>query len=277
MKYLLLLLFPFLSSAQTHRFIYEYQFKTDSLAKDFTKENMVLDINPDEVKFYPYFQIKNDSLNKITENRNIMWDDQLPSLKRKINSNRTTNYYFLDNYFSVESEDKINWSLSNETKKEGEYLLQKATTNFGGRKWIAWFTQEITINEGPYKFRGLPGIIFQVEDDNKSFTFHLIKSQKLNTTSNTIDFLETFAGQKPLPISQKILDKKILENFEDPLRDMRESFKNNTNKENTFWVMGSKVQSLDQFKQLSDETKNRMRRENNPIELDKAIHYPKQK
>ena len=277
MKYLILLLFPFFISAQTHRFIYEYQFKSDSLAKEFTKENMVLDINSDEVKFYPYFQVTNDSINKIRNNRNMMWDDQLPTLKRKINSNVNTSYYFMDSYFSVESKDEIKWTLSNDTKKEGEYILQKATADFGQRKWTAWFVQEINLNEGPYKFRGLPGIIFQVEDDKKSFSFNLIKSQKLETTFYTTDFVETFMGKKAIPISQKVLNNKLLENFADPLRETRESFKNNTNKENSFWIMGTKVESLDQFKQLSDDTQKRMRKENNPIELDKAIQYPKSK
>jgi GLPGLI family protein len=47
--------------------------------------------------------------------------------------------------------------------------LQKAT-NFGGRLWIiAWFNLEIPINEGPYKFRGLSGLIFEIGDSQTQF------------------------------------------------------------------------------------------------------------
>lgn len=110
--YLLLLFFSILSNAQTHRFIYEYQFKSDSLAKEFTKENMILDINPDEVKFYPYFFAENDSINKTTNNRNSSWDDALPVLKRNRNSNKNSSYVLLNDLFTIQTEDPINWKLS---------------------------------------------------------------------------------------------------------------------------------------------------------------------
>ena len=42
-----------------------------------------------------------------------------------------------------------------------------------GRKWTAWFTTEIPIQDGPYKFRGLPGLIVKIEDETKSHCFAL--------------------------------------------------------------------------------------------------------
>ena len=274
--YLLLLFFSIISNAQTHRFIYEYQFKSDSLAKEFTKENMILDINPDEVKFYPYFFAENDSINKTTNNRNSSWDDALPVLKRNRSTNKNTSYVLLNDLFSIQTEDPINWKLSTETKKVGTYNLQKATTTFGGRNWVAWFNTEINLNEGPYKFRGLPGLIFEIADDQSSFNFNLVKSYQLKSTYDTSEFLESFAGQKAIPITEKILLKKQLELFNDPLQDFKEDFKNSKG-EGTFMVMNIKIKTLDQFKELTTMTQERMRKENNPIELDKAIQYPKSK
>ena len=274
MKYILLLLFPFLISAQTHRFIYEYQFKSDSLAKELTKENMILDINPTEVKFYPYFFAENDSINKLRNYNNFSWDDVLPVLKRNRNTNKNTSYILLNDLFSIQTEDVINWKLSTETKKAGTYNLQKATATFGGRNWIAWFNTEISLNEGPYKFRGLPGLIFEVADDQNYFSFNLVKSYQMKSTYNTSDFLESFAGQKAIAITEKILLKKQMELFNDPLQDFKENFKN-SNGDGTFMVMNIKIKTLDQFKELTIMTQERMRRENNPIELDKAIQYPK--
>ena len=40
-------------------------------------------------------------------------------------------------------------------------------------------------------------------------------------------------------------------------------------------VMNIKIKTLDQFKELTTMTQERMRKENNPIESDKAIQYPK--
>ncbi len=273
MKYLILLLFPFLLSAQTHRFIYEYQYKSDSLAKEFTKDNMILDINPDDVKFYPYFMAENDSINKTTNNKNSSWDDALPVLKRNRNSNKNTSYILLNDFFNIQTEDKINWKLSTETKKLSAYNLQKATATFGGRNWTAWFNTEVNVNEGPYKFRGLPGLIFEISDDKNNFRFGLVKSYQLKSTYNTDEFLESFAGQKAIPITEKILQKKQLELFNDPLQDFKEDFKN-SNGEGTFSVMGVKIKSLDQFKELTEKTQESMRKENNPIERDKALQYP---
>lgn len=274
MKYLLLLLFPFFISAQTHRFIYEYQFESDSLTKALTKENMILDINPDEIKFYPYFFAENDSINKLKNNNNSSWDDLLPVITRSRNTNKNTSYVLLNDLFSVQTVDPINWKLSTETKKVGNYSLQKATTTFGGRNWIAWFNTEINLNEGPYKFRGLPGLIFEISDDRNNFSFSLVKSYQLKSTYDTSDFLESFAGQKAIPITEKMLLKKQLELFNDPLQDFKEMFKNSKG-EGSFSVMGVKIKSLDQFKELTTMTQERMRKENNPIELDKVIHYPK--
>lgn len=274
MKYLLLLLFPFFISAQTHRFIYEYQFKSDSLAKELTKENMILDINPDEIKFYPYFFAENDSINKLKNNNNSSWDDLLPVITRSRNTNKNTSYVLLNDLFSVQTVDPINWKLSTETKKVGNYSLQKATTTFGGRNLTAWFKTEINLNEGPYKFRGLPGLIFEISDDRNNFSFSLVKSYQLKSTYDTSEFLESFAGQKAIPITEKMLLKKQLELFNDPLQDFKEMFKNSKG-EGSFSVMGVKIKSLDQFKELTTMTQERMRKENNPIELDKVIHYPK--
>lgn len=260
--------------AQTHRFIYEYQFKADSTVADYHKENMALDINPDEVKFYPYFQIKNDSLNKIPGQSNYMWDDDIPTLKRTLNSSANENYFFPDAYFKTKTTDVIDWKLSSETKRVNDYLLQMATCNFGGRFWTAWFNPEIPINEGPYKFRGLPGLIFEIKDSNDYFKFTLVKSQKLKNTFSTVEFLETFVGQKPILISEEIYTKKSLDNYNDPLRDMRESFKKNTNPENNFWSGGIKIERLDQFKELTELSQKRIRKENNHIERKDNIHYP---
>lgn len=274
---LLILLLSSLFSAQTHRFIYGFQFKSDSLAKEFRKENMVLDVNPDNVKFYHYMYAENDSLNKVRDFKNIIWDDSVPALARKRNSNENVNYLLAGDYFSIKTTDPLIWVLTEETKKSAEYTLQKATTRFGGRNWTAWFSKEVAVSEGPYKFRGLPGLIFELYDDRDNFKFSLIKSQKFKTTYDTSGFLESFAGKKPLAITEKIWNAKQIEQYNDPLRQFKEAYKNNTDPSAKFMYAGTQVTSLDQFKSFSDDAQARMRRENNPIELDKAVRFPKAK
>ncbi|MCX8525218.1 GLPGLI family protein [Chryseobacterium formosus] len=273
MKKLILLLFPLLFSAQTHRFIYQFHYKLDSTAIELAAENMILDINPDDVKFYPYSYAETDSLNIIRGQRRSRWDDHLPAIIRKKDSFENTSLILLNDLFSLKSTDKMNWKLLNDTKVEGQYKLQKATTTFGGRNWIAWFSTDVNLSEGPYKFRGLPGLIFEIEDDKKNFIFKLSKSMKFPKTYEA-KFLDSFIGKKPIPVSEKIIAKKQLELYNNPLQDIAESFKSNTNSENTFYVMGVQIKSLDQIKGMSDERRKTMLKENNPIEIDKVVKYP---
>lgn len=260
-------------SAQTHRFIYEYHYKMDSANTEFRKTSMVLDVNPEDVKFYNYDFVLTDSTNKTKGQNNVIWDDT-PALTRKRNSDVNVSYIMLQNMFTVETTDKINWNLQNETKILGTYSLQKATAKFGGRNWTAWFTKDVTLNEGPYKFRGLPGMIFEIYDDKNNFKFSLVKSYKLNKTYETIGILENFGGQKAVKIPDSKLKKMMLDNYNDPLREFKEHIKNNTDPTARFMVMGIEVKSPEQMKELSEKVQDNLRKNYNPIEIDKAVKYP---
>ncbi len=273
MNKLFFLLFPLMFAAQTHRFVYEYQYKEDSTSTEFQKANMVLDINPDEIKFYDYDYVQTDSLNKVRGNRSVIWNDT-PAVFRKSGSNHNKSFVLIDNLFFFESDDVMNWNLSNETKTSGGYHLQKATTKFGGRNWTAWFAKEININEGPYKFRGLPGLIFEISDDKNNFIFKIAKSYKLDKTYDTKEIVENFAGYQPVKITDKMYKKLMLDSYENPTKDIMESFKENTNPQNTFYVMGVQIKDAKQFKELNEMMQARLRKNNNPIEIDKVIHYP---
>ncbi|MEG1650143.1 MAG: GLPGLI family protein, partial [Rikenellaceae bacterium] len=48
-----------------------------------------------------------------------------------------------------------------------------------GREYEAWFTTEIPISEGPWKFYGLPGLIAKLHDKQKHYSFELIGFQKI--------------------------------------------------------------------------------------------------
>jgi GLPGLI family protein len=66
---------------------------------------------------------------------------------------------------------QINWTILNENQTISLYPCQKATTTFRGRKYEAWFTTKIPINNGPWKFGGLPGLILQISDTQNNFVF----------------------------------------------------------------------------------------------------------
>lgn len=268
--FLLLLFFTTLSKAQTHRFIYEYQFRPNSESTEYRKTNMALDINPTDVKFYDYESVLNDSINK-KGGRNYNWTG-VPVITRKKNSFQNTNYEMMMDYFSYQTTDKMDWKLENETKTSAQYTLQKATTNFGGREWTAWFSKDINISEGPYKFRGLPGLIFELKDSKDNFIFKLVKSQKLEKTYDTSDFLEKFAGKKPLEVKIGDMHKQMLKFYNDPMKELREKFDDVP--PGTFQVGGKKITSKEQFKEMAKVMQEHILKSYNPLDLTNAVTYP---
>jgi len=270
-----LILFSANIFSQTHRFIYDFKYKMDTLDTEYDKQEMALDINPDEVKFYEYQFAVNDSLSKLPQHQYSQYTSQSQqTLKRKINTNNNLNYVqimMMPYYYVYESNDPIKWKIENETKTLGSYKIQKATTYFGGRNWTAWFTPDIPISEGPYKFRGLPGLILAVEDSQQHFTYQLSRNINFDKTYDTSGFLEKHYDLNALKINYKTWIKLNLEFYNDPYARMRTEF-------NPDWfvkINGRRIKSREEFYELTKPTQDQIRREYNPIERDKAIPYPK--
>lgn len=67
---------------------------------------------------------------------------------------------------------KINWKILSEAKKIGGFECTKATCNFRGRNYVAWFSLDIPLPYGPWKLQGLPGLILEAYDTNKEIYFY---------------------------------------------------------------------------------------------------------
>jgi GLPGLI family protein len=77
------------------------------------------------------------------------------------------------------------WEILSDTTTVLGYFSQKAICRWRGRDWIAWFTPEIPISEGPWKFYGLPGLITKLHDENKHYSFELIGFQEIEEIIGT--------------------------------------------------------------------------------------------
>lgn len=73
------------------------------------------------------------------------------------------------------------WDISRELEDYNGIQVQKATSKIGGRQWTAWFTKEIPLNDGPYKFKNLPGFVVKVMDSEEDYVFELLNSAKTTT------------------------------------------------------------------------------------------------
>lgn len=87
---------------------------------------------------------------------------------------RKLKYYDMngtEKYFYEEDIPQVDWELVNSTKNILGYECQMATGNLHGRKWTVWFTSEVPVMNGPWKFGGLPGLILEATDDSGLYNF----------------------------------------------------------------------------------------------------------
>jgi GLPGLI family protein len=146
------------------------------------QEAFALMIHDDETFFTSTIQMKRDTIFLKRQNNSLTDKEAFnhPDLKLKTYHN----YYIKtvgDSLFYNEIvgskeyiySEQINfdWQLSNETKEISGFKCFKATTNYAGRYWEAWYTLEVPLNAGPYKFKGLPGLIIKCQDLKMEYIF----------------------------------------------------------------------------------------------------------
>lgn len=183
MKIFQLLLFLIITNysySQNKLFLYDYKFVPDSTNKMNVKnEIMILNIQKDRSEFYSFERYSSDSIqlaeskkgNMAMPKNKVMISDRIIKYP---NSNQIDYITFMswDKYI-IKQDINLKWKLENRFSKILGYVVQQATTEFGGRKWIAWFANELPFQDGPYKFKNLPGLILKIEDSSKSHVFEL--------------------------------------------------------------------------------------------------------
>ncbi|PKF74138.1 GLPGLI family protein [Chryseobacterium sp. PMSZPI] len=227
---------------------YEYSFIRDTTDIDPThrlKELMILDLNSNSSIYFSqqykavrdiFNQAAIDSQNSIV---NIKMAD-LPKYKIGYSVYKTGSKIYVTaainkDFFTFENE-YLNWEINYpEVKTILGYKCNKATTKFNNRVYTAWYTKEIPISEGPYRFKGLTGLILEINDKKNFQTFKAIGIEKKQ--------IEIKPLQKGIPVTREQYLKK------------KEEFKSNPYPER---------------KNISQEVRNQMieafKKDNNSIE-----------
>ncbi|SHM46075.1 GLPGLI family protein [Chryseobacterium polytrichastri] len=269
-----ILLFLFLLNhfySQNYRALYKFDYKRDSSSTNYTTMNMVLDLQKQYTKFYFQKQLKFDSLIKI--NKRVAFSIPLQQIIKR-NSGSFANENFVnvdDRYYTFSSSDEMKWKISDSIKNYNIYKLQKAETNWGGRKWIAWFSTEIPIAEGPYKFRGLPGLIMQLLDTRNNFSYNLISFKKLDSEFDTHNVVETNLGDDAIKINLSKYQKLLLNVYGNPFSE----FENMKNQDWQLEIYDKKIKTIEGLNEIKSQYQLDIKRYYNPIELDRAVKYPK--
>lgn len=101
-----------------------------------------------------------------------------------------------------EPAEKPRWTLTQDTLTLLGYRCTRATTQFKGRQWSAWYAADIPVSEGPWKLCGLPGLILKAEDDEGHYRF---TADGLEQSHGTEPIL--FGGNDYQPVDRKQYDK----------------------------------------------------------------------
>jgi len=250
---------------QNKQFFYEHKFIPDSTnLKNVEKEIMVLNISNDKSEFYSFERYKLDSTLNADSKKGVF--STLPSKKmnrdrvvRNINAQKIEFITPLEPYrYLVSQNIDLKWNILAEFNTILGYDVQKASTEFGGRKWIAWFAKEIPIQGGPYKFFGLPGLILKIEDVHKSHIFEL-KGIKATKGDFNYPYVNNYKDVK-IDYPKYV---KIYKNFrKNPMAGSVGAFPDQTDAKGVFHS-GSEI-----FHEFEKAVLEDLKKDNNIIELD---------
>lgn len=266
------------TNAQNNRFFYEYSFKLDSLHRDSIKtEMMVLEVSPKGSHFVSHKKIVYDSTLtasfKSSQNTGQTHFDFTHLRPAVVNFQVIKNYpdYKTNVYIPISSENfkleyskALPWKILPEKSTIEGFKVQKATVNALGRNWTAWFAEEIQIQDGPYRFSGLPGLILKLEDSKGDHVFVFKGNRKLkeeSSLSNSIFFRRSIA----------VTDEKFNQQWQaykkDPAKNLRAKGGGGSTVVVSASFDGKPLDSNDMVKQIEKEAKEEIAKNNNPIDL----------
>ncbi|MBQ8443140.1 MAG: GLPGLI family protein [Bacteroides sp.] len=158
--------------------------------KKYRTYDMFLQIGKKMSKFSDYNRYLNDSTVVMEERRGVDNASIMMGMRtrgRGISTNREEifkNYpngsctvyddiNILSHYCYEDSEVSFDWIIVPMEKPDTVmgYPCGKATTTFRGRTYEVWYTDEIAVDNGPWKFQGLPGLILYVKDTERDYFF----------------------------------------------------------------------------------------------------------
>lgn len=172
------------------RFTYRFTFQKDTNdVNSKTEESFVLDVFQDHSSFMSLNKIINDkyldSLTKSIEQAGGVDNITSITIRRPGGAaSESVIYKFPDGrirfqnkirgaLYEYKEEMPSDWNILDSATTYSGYNCQLATMQYGGRSWTAWFTMDIPVSNGPYKFMGLPGLIVKMQDTRNECVYEL--------------------------------------------------------------------------------------------------------
>lgn len=109
--------------------------------------------------------------------------------------------------YYYDDEASQHWTLTDSTRVILGYSCQQATTTFRGREWVAWFTYDVPIGEGPWKLHGLPGLICEAYDSQRHYHYEITGLEQKKVSLDYTILIEEEA--KPME-RRKLIDRQTV-------------------------------------------------------------------
>ncbi len=103
------------------------------------------------------------------------------------------NVAYLKHAIAKDSIPLFSWQITNNKKEILGYNCLSAKTYFRGREYIAYFTTQIPVSDGPWKFNGLPGLILEVSDSTNRINY---TAKKLEINNNPLTIISPFRHEE---------------------------------------------------------------------------------
>ncbi len=182
------------SSPALYECLYRYDMKGESGGKEIAESSdCILLIGEDQSKFYDYSAFRVDSVSALPG----VSDDMVKKFNEDFMKSET---YFDQEVNTSLKDDKITvfcdmaperykyeqkiplmtWEETEETADICGYQCKKATAEYGGRKWEAWYAEDIAVPFGPWKLNGLPGLVLKATDESGAHSFEAIAFRQGN-------------------------------------------------------------------------------------------------
>ncbi len=167
------------------------------------------------------------------------------------------------NLFEYDETRKPEWKILPEKQKIGEWECQKALLSYLGREWTAWFTSDIPVQDGPYIFHGLPGLIVKISDSENLYNFEL---EGVKNKYGIADIKKN----RLMKINYDKFRKAYQENYLDPGKSMRAMTGSMSGTVTSFKMIenGKEVDMKEMERKQNEQAKTRKLSDLNPIDKD---------
>lgn len=177
---------------------YDLKFKDHADNVEYNEDVRVVQIGSNVVKDYSAIDFTTDSLTTINQalgksspsnsTQTLPCDIYMYHKEQRCDMKYHLIFY-LGTLSYTNNLPSLQFTILPDTMSIGGYVCNVATTHFAGRDYKLWYTLDIPLPFGPYKFGGLPGLILKVEEANNLYIWEMISFANVKKPINLYKYL----------------------------------------------------------------------------------------